>query len=112
MSPAEKLYENLLVLAALLILSIFMVTIIGYFDEGHYHIYESMIAYIKARAYPPLADYAMWFVLSGVIGLIVFNVISEMGEKRASLSFRVLTTILTVPALFFVVIFFLSRTIS
>lgn len=112
MSVREKLYENLIVLGCLLLMSVIMVTVIGYFDEGHYKIYDSFGQYLFLKGNPPLIDYLVWYAISAVLGLIVFNLLSLKDQQSNTLAFRIITTMMTVPALFFVVIFILSRAVS
>ena len=112
MSTSKKLFENLLVIVSLCLMSVIMVTIIGYFDEGHYRVYGSFGNYLTERGYPPINDYLMWSAMSTVIGLVVFNLISARASQNAPFPLRLMTTIMTVPALFFTIIFLLSIAIS
>jgi len=112
MSVKKGLYENLVLLVSLLIVSSIMVSVIGYFDEGNYRIYGSFSNYLFQGGCPPLSDYVVWYGISAVIGLAVFNILSALGEQTNSFVFRILTTLMTVPAVFLIVIFILIKSFT
>lgn len=94
------LKENIVTLLGLTIFSIFFVTIIGYFDEGHARIYGSFGNYIDQSGYPPLSDYIVWMTITGIVGILVFNLFSQ-ALKSTSLLLRIVLTILVIP--FFII---------
>ena len=58
---------NVVLLTALA--SVILVTVIGYFDEGHPRIYGSFGNYLAHNAIPPRQDYVLWLAISECIAL-------------------------------------------
>ena len=52
--------------------SVMLVTVIGYFDEGHPRIYGSFANYIAQQGWPPLSDYAVWLVIFELVAIFVW----------------------------------------
>ena len=86
----HKSSQNLIALFPILLTAIILITIIGYFDEGHYRIYGSFTEYILQGGTPPLSDYIMWCLIFGVIQLGIFNLLSSATNWQRSLAERVI----------------------
>lgn len=103
--------ENFLNLFGLALLSACLVTIIGFFDEGHQQIYGSFYNYLSAGGYPPTVDYIAWVTLGSLPGMISFNLIS-LGMKKTLFRYRFLLAFVCTPLFFLFLLFGIGAILS
>lgn len=104
MALTNKFLQNLISLFAIVLISIILVTVIGYYDEGHAKIYGSMGNYLSAGGYPPFSDYLMWTIIFSVFGLLTFNIISAGKDFKSPLVLRILLSLLSIPLVMFAIV--------
>ncbi len=104
LSIHTKLYQNLLALIAIVLCSIVLITVVGFFDEGHSRIYGTFSNYMSQAAYPPLSDYLLWTFIFVPLGLMTFNLISAISQYKSSLSRRIFLSIFSIPVIFIMIV--------
>ncbi|MBT8230274.1 MAG: hypothetical protein KJO50_08435 [Bacteroidia bacterium] len=93
---SKKLRENFITLVFVLLFSILLITIIGYYDEGHHRIYGSFINYLGNSGQPPLSDYILWGIIFGILGMVVFNILEMTSLGKSHLANRIILSMVII----------------